>query len=479
MPFLSTPFAWLAVGAAVAWWCLRGTGFGVGVLLASGVAFFAWKPWTGGLSVANAAPLVVFTAVTVLTAFGVRRIAAVPPGERARASTAPIVLLVLLLTAFKAADAPWSAGTALHFALPLGVSYYVLRAVAALVEASRGALPGARPLDVAGFLGFAPLLTVGPIERASAFLRECRSTPSASGSLALARQGIGRIVEGLFKLWVLCSILEPYAAPVARMATGPGAAPPHWSALYAYALHLYLNFSAASDLAIGVSRLFGVKIMENFDLPYARPNLAEFWRAWHVSLSTWLRDFLYFPIGKRLPRAVAPVVAPLLVMALCGLWHGLTLPFLAWGLLHGAGLAVHQRWLAVRRRSEAADRFCESSAGRTLGAILTVHFVALTWVFFAAPDLGTATSHLGGLFRAGSGAMTWLPIGAAAVAIWSFVPSLRDRLRRLASDPTPSITADLASLWRTHLGVVLGIVLVARFLMGRTSPGGAFVYQGF
>jgi D-alanyl-lipoteichoic acid acyltransferase DltB (MBOAT superfamily) len=244
-------------------------------------------------------------------------------------------------------------------------------------------------------------------------------------------------------------------------------------------LNLYWNFSGASDLAIGASRFFGVKIAENFDLPYARPNLSEFWRAWHVTLSMWLRDFLFFPIGKRMPRGTAPIVAPLIVMSLCGLWHGLTLPFLAWGFLHGAGLAAHQLWLRARRANATLDAASASIAGRTLGAVLTTHFVALTWVFFAAPSPAVAFANLRSLFSADFRTVETLAWGAVAVAAWSFAPAIRDALRAKAAEASTSIAHHLATLWRTHVDVICVFILVARFLLGRLQPEGAFVYQGF
>jgi D-alanyl-lipoteichoic acid acyltransferase DltB (MBOAT superfamily) len=180
-----------------------------------------------------------------------------------------------------------------------------------------------------------------------------------------------------------------------------------------------------------------------------------------------------------MPRGTAPIVAPLIVMSLCGLWHGLTLPFLAWGFLHGAGLAAHQLWLRARRANATLDAASASIAGRTLGAVLTTHFVALTWVFFAAPSPAVAFANLRSLFSADFRTVETLAWGAVAVAAWSFAPAIRDALRAKAAEASTSIAHHLATLWRTHVDVICVFVLVARFLLGRVQPEGAFVYQGF
>ncbi|HKE01079.1 MAG TPA: MBOAT family O-acyltransferase, partial [Planctomycetota bacterium] len=299
------------------------------VLLAGGLAFFA-APIVARPDeplATRALPLATFLAALACTVAGVR-------SQR----TAPwIVALVALLATFKVLAASWAARDAMGvavLAIPIGVSYYVLRGISALVDVSRRGR-GADSLEVAGYLAFVPILSLGPIERLGTFLAQ-RKPDARAGRLGEdLQQATLRIVEGAFKILVLAEAFRGAAAPFHR-----GEAT--WVSVYASLLHLWLDFSGATDLAIGAARLFGVKVMENFDLPFSRPSLAEFWRSWHISLSSWLRDYLFFPIAKRLPAGSAPFVAPFLVMSLCGLWHGLTLPFFVWGLTQGAGLAAHQ-----------------------------------------------------------------------------------------------------------------------------------------
>ena len=255
---ISVSYACLILGGAALFWALRRTPFGGLVLLGCAIVFFSSKPLALG----------VFLAATAITIVGLRT-----------KKTAPAVAaLAALLLAFKALDAPWwpkdgIAGLA-GFALPLGISYYILRAIAALIESSRGVLREPKILEAAGFLGFAPILLLGPIERASAFIGQMRGSLGLREIPAYLWGGIGRIAEGLFKVLVLCEVLKRHAEPFASGKTAElaGVDPAGlWTGLCGYSLYLYVNFSGASDLAIGAGRLFGFKIAENFDLPTRAP----------------------------------------------------------------------------------------------------------------------------------------------------------------------------------------------------------------
>ncbi|HKE00247.1 MAG TPA: MBOAT family O-acyltransferase, partial [Planctomycetota bacterium] len=250
-------------------------------LVAGAIVFFAASAGSW-LTVAT------FTFAAALTLLGFRSLGV---GRRA---TPWIVALAAILVAFKWLAASSTARGTLGLAavaLPLGVSYYVLRAIAALVDGARGGVRDARPLEVAGFLSFLPLLRLGPIERLGPYLRQRRDAVRARAEDVA--EGALRIVEGAFKVLVVGEALRVAAEPLSlHLGAIPWERGVSWGSVYAYALYIYFDFSGASDLAIGTARLFGVKVIENFDLPYSRPNLAEFWRAWHVSLSSWLRDYL-------------------------------------------------------------------------------------------------------------------------------------------------------------------------------------------
>lgn len=489
MDTLSQQYAILIGASALLWWLLKSPAARGLIAFAGGAAFFAaplWQKLDQPIE-QRALPLAMFLAAGIVTVWGVRTVAGAPAASRARKATIPIVLLTAALVVWKAAAAPWwpkDIAPITRYGVPLGLSYYILRAIAAIVETSRGTLKEATLVETAGFLGFAPILSTGPIERATAFLGQSRKPAPLAAVPGFAAESAGRIIEGLFKTLILGETLSrfarPFISPGTPTAVTAGVAPEElWRALYCYSLYLYVNFSGATDLAVGTARLFGLRIAENFDLPYARPNLSEFWRGWHMSLSTWLRDFLFFPLGRRLPRDAAPIVAPLLVMGLCGLWHGVTVPFLVWGLLHGAGLAIHQLWLRARRANAVVDRAAGNVIGRTIFTVLTAHFVAFTWIFFTAPTLDAAFANVRSMAGYAGYAGKTIGIACAVVAAWSFIPGIRDALRRKAASTPETVGSLMASLWRVHVDVVLALLVLAFLFLSKTRPEGAFVYQGF
>ncbi|MBI3820307.1 MAG: MBOAT family protein [Planctomycetes bacterium] len=490
MDVLTIDYAALVGAAACAWWALRRTRYSGVALLAGGLGFFTsplWYPWIHkqDIPLVAAPPPLPAAQIWAPLAFFVITLGIVEIGRFTKKAALPVALLALLLIFVKTASAPWcdaaNASTAARAAIGFGISYFVLRAIAAVIEASRGLLDGASALDVAGFIAFPPILSLGPIERASAFFREARKPFEFIQTIGGAAAGLCRIGEGMFKFIIVGEIARKYAEPFASNSIAfenlaPGAL---LTGIFSYSIYLYVNFSGATDMAIGASRLFGIKVCENFDIPYARPNLTEFWRAWHASLSTWLRDYLFFPIGKRMPRSLAPFAAPLVVMGICGLWHGVTQPFLAWGILHGAGLAAHQAWLKLRRASAALDTISGSIPGRTVMTVFTVFYVTFTWIFFAAPDLQTAFVHVKLLMLDAANAPKLLGIAAAAAALWSFIPGLRDRLRSTAASERVTLLSQMALHWRYNVDLICILVVAARFLLTKTAPEGGFVYNSF
>ena len=162
-------------------------------------------------------------------------------------------------------------------------------------------------------------------------------------------------------------------------------------AVYAYAIKIYVDFSGYSDVAIGSAKLFGYELPRNFDAPYTSGDLQEFWHRWHISLSTWLRDYLYIPLGGSRGGAVATYRNLMLTMVLGGLWHGASWNFVIWGALHGGALAATRMWQRARGERES------SLAWRVVATIATFHFVCLAWIFFRAPTFAHATLVLGRL----------------------------------------------------------------------------------
>ena len=282
----------------------------------------------------------------------------------------------------------------------IGTSYFALRAMALWFDAAHGKSGPVTFPGVLAYLLFFPTFVSGPIDRYARFSADV-ATPRPVDADAVD-EALWRGVLGLFKKVVLADTLLALCLPagdafVPRLhAMTQGQA---WLAFYAYAARIYLDFSGYSDVAIAVALLLGVRVPENFRSPYLARNITDFWKRWHISLSEWLRDYIFLPAGMKLSRGIfkgqslkAGCCAALLAFALCGLWHGLALNFLIWGLLHGAWVFGHKaygdigrlsfpRWLTWSRQNLAA---------RALAVLLTFHGVAFTWIWFNAPDVPAA-----------------------------------------------------------------------------------------
>lgn len=375
----------LFVGAAVVLVALPwpGPGRRLLLLLANFAFLWAFDPF---------APAI-FLAVSLLGWLAARRAAAgASVGELLLLGT-PLLLPLFLpklpgLAGGAAADGGAAGGMAnvvgARMAMFVGASYFTLRALHVVLDARRHKRVHLGLFDFLVYNSFFPTTVAGPIERADHFAQ----TYARLGrpSLEDLRVGLVRIFQGLLKKVVLGGIALAWAAPITsfpspalRLAPGPA-----WLALYAIVLYAYFDFAGYSDLAIGVARLMGLRLAENFDNPYLRPSIAEFWRGWHLSLSFWIRDYLFLPMCGRSASAIRPHLAALGSMTLCGLWHAPNPGWVLWGLLHGAGLSVHQGWTVwLRKRFALKKRLQNSVPVRVLSTALTFHFVALTWVFVA------------------------------------------------------------------------------------------------
>ncbi len=236
--------------------------------------------------------------------------------------------------------------------------------------------------DFALFIFFFPTLVSGPIKRYQGFQKQSQSMPEFALDNLLG--GGKRVILGLAQKFILADTIGRLAAPLA--------APEAWSAqmlafaAYAYAFKIYFDFAGYSDMAIGLAQMLGFKVPENFDRPYFQPNIAQFWRHWHMSLSSWIRDYLYIPLGgSRLgfARTLANLIA---AFAICGLWHGAAWNFVAWGLWHGFGMVGHRIW--HRYLGQRLARF--GTPVHFFNVFLTFNFVVAGWVLFASPSLSAA-----------------------------------------------------------------------------------------
>ena len=225
--------------------------------------------------------------------------------------------------------------------LPVGLSFYVLQAIAWMVESYRSAKPsGAQFMDFALYMSFFPRLTAGPIVRAEEFLPQLTKRPLIDS--AALWEGLALIVFGLFKKLALADNLGLVVDPIfVDLHATPSRI---LLATYGFAAQIYCDFSGYSDMALGTARLFGYRLPENFNWPYLARNPADFWRRWHISLSNWLRDYIYFSLPGHRSKSRVPTYLNLMVtMAACGLWHGFRWSYLTWGVYHGVLLAMYYR----------------------------------------------------------------------------------------------------------------------------------------
>lgn len=312
---------------------------------------------------------------------------------------------------FKYADFFLSApaGSTLWLIMPLGLSFQTFSAITYLAAVHAGRLPARKsPLDVLCFATFFPVLSAGPIVRAEELLPQLDALqrPGAEDLY----EGFRRFCMGLFKKLVLADRLGLYVAEVYGNAGAYDAAST-WAAALAYALQIYLDFSGYSDMAIGAARALGVRLPENFNFPYASKNPSEFWRRWHMSLSFWFRDFLYIPLGGSRQGEARTLFNLMLVMLLCGVWHGSGWTFVFWGALHGLGLCAHRLWREWRGR-----RGHSLLSGSLAWAWATL-FAGLCWIPFRAEDLGHARHIVSAMLGAG-GVVHWIhPFVWAALAL--------------------------------------------------------------
>lgn len=279
--------------------------------------------------------------------------------------------------------------------VPVGVSFFTFHGISTLVDLYRGHLAKPAPLlDMLLYISFFPQLVAGPIVRAAHFLPQLQRAPDPRA--IPASRALLLIALGLFKKVVIANELGTRLADVTFRDPSLYGALDLWLGLWAYAVQIYCDFSAYSDIAIGIAGLLGYYFPRNFDQPYRSAGPSEFWKRWHISLSSWLRDYLYIPLGGNRGGTWRHYRNLLLTMILGGLWHGANWTFLIWGTIHGLAL-VGEQALGLRRPWVGWRR--------ALAVLVTFHLVCLAWVFFRSPDLATALAYLAGLVRPGAASL--------------------------------------------------------------------------
>jgi len=289
--------------------------------------------------------------------------------------------------------------------LPIGISFFLFQAISYAIDVYRKEIePASNLLDFSFYLCFFPQLVAGPIVRAKEFL------PQMYKKLNLTKEEMGRalflIMIGLIKKSVISDYISLNFVDRVFGAPNSYTAIENLLAAYGYAIQIYCDFSGYSDMAIGLALLMGFKLPVNFLTPYKSKSVTEFWRRWHISLSSWLRDYLYISLGGNRKGKVRTYINLFLTMLIGGLWHGAAWRFVVWGGLHGLALAIE-------RILKQYIKIPQNIFTRIIGVILTFHFVTFAWIFFRAQDFSTAMELMGMVSQLDFKPEHWLSVIAA------------------------------------------------------------------
>lgn len=376
------------------------------VLLALSCVFYAWWDW-------RFLPL-------LLVSVCINWLAAQAVQDRGWKAAVPlaIALNLAVLAVFKYAGffatIAGHAGLAIpkpELALPLGISFFTFHHVMYLVDLRAGRAPRLDLVRYGLYIAFFPQVLAGPLVRWSEIIRQFDLDPLRQGWEERAGRGIVLLVLGLAKKTLIGDPLAEYAEPVFKAAASgtPLTVFEAWQGVLAFTFQIYFDFSGYTDMALGLALMLGIVLPQNFDVPYRAHSLQDFWRRWHMTLSRFLRDYLYIPLGGNRHGPARQMLALTATMGLGGLWHGAGFTFVAWGLAHGVGLAAGLAW-----------RKAGLAMPRALGWVLTFLFVVLTWVLFRAESFEAASrlyKAMAGFAPLGSGFKWRMLVIAALVAM--------------------------------------------------------------
>lgn len=368
-----------------------------------------------------------------------------------------VILQIALLAFFKYAG--FLPAFSQSLVIPVGISFYIFKAVSYMADVKKGRIAAEKsPLAVFLYLAFFPDIVSGPINRAELLIPQLKAEKNFDYGSAV--YGMRLILLGLFKKLLIADTLARYVNRVFEL---PGA---YMGISYAfvavfYTIEIYCDFSGYSDMAVGIARLFGICSMENFKSPYFAANIKEFWDRWHISLSTWLKDYVYIPLGGSRKGEIRTYLNLFLTFLVSGIWHGASLTFLVWGALHGIYQGIFRFY----------KKHCKWKIPKIIGVIITFGAVCVAWIFFRADSLGDAlymirymaynldpllAYHKMGMVRQDF----WLilcSIGVLAAYDWASlkwdVPACMDRLKAPLRWLIYLLTASLILAFHLHNGV--------------------------
>ena len=416
MLFNSTEYGLLLVAAFTGYWLLSLTGVRrLQNLFLLGVSYFFYGCW----NVRYLSLIFMSSTMDFFIARGLSRVSSSRGRKGLLALSVSVNLGVLgvfkyfnffadtfadLLTVFGIHADP----VVLNVLLPVGISFYTFQTLSYTIDVYRRRLEPVRSYtDYLLFVSFFPQLVAGPIVRASHLLPQLSKSTgltAEAGSRAVLLIGIGLVKKIAVADFLGAHLVDPVFSNPEMYSS-----PETLAAVYGYAFQIYADFSAYSDIAIGSAALLGFHLPLNFDAPYTASNLRDFWRRWHISLSTWLRDYLYIPMGGSKRGPAVTYLALMATMLLGGLWHGANLTFVFWGLIHGLALVITR----VVQRTKILEHI-PPGVRRGVGVFITFHLVCAAWIFFRSPNFHAAFDVFGALFSLDMGTAN---LGAASLAV--------------------------------------------------------------
>lgn len=384
---------------------------------------------------------------------------------------AAVVLNIGLLFVFKYADFFLdSVGSdyRLNLGLPIGISFFTFQGLSYVVDVYRDRDNLQKnPLAVMLYISFFPQLIAGPIVKYHDIREQLKSREFNGQRIA---DGIQRFIFGLGKKVLIAGPMGLMVDTLfVRDVAGLGILSA-WIAAISYSFQIYFDFSGYSDMAIGLGCIFGFDFKENFDKPYAAANMQQFWRKWHISLSTWFKEYVYIPLGGNRKGRVRTYINKFIVFILTGLWHGANWTFVCWGVLHGMALIVEDTIKGFLGKKEGDSNRVVSFLGRVLGHIYTVVFIIITFVIFRADNMAYALQMIGRMFSG---------TGSDAVAISMLTPDYCIALGLAVVLSTTLIDKAFgkAKVWVMRLlSIVIYIVSIIMLISGGYNP---FIYFRF
>ena len=309
-------------------------------------------------------------------------------GKNKKYSTFGIILCILSLAFFKYVNFFIESFNSvfktdisvLKILLPIGISFYVFSAISYIVDIKRSKVESHNFFDVLLYLSFFPKILSGPIQRSSDFFEQISKKRTVG--VNTFNPGIQIFVFGLFKKIVLADRLAAFVDQVYTHVNSFGSLTVIL-AVIAYALEIYYDFSGYSDMAIGVSKILGIEMPKNFNLPYLSHNVTELWKRWHITLSSWLQDYLYIPMGGSKKGTIRSYFNITMTMVIGGLWHGANISYIIWGLLHGIALVVHKIWMKITNSKNKDSNLLSN----IISIFITFVFTSICWIFFKTENI--------------------------------------------------------------------------------------------